>query len=148
MSSDPRTRAGPSARRSPGGRGIAALRVLIVDDDDDSAESLALLVRHLGSEARIAGDGPTALASVVRHRPHLVLLDLGLPGMGGYEVARRTRALSEGRDALLVAVTGWSQTDAGERGREAGFDHHLVKPLELDDLRRLLAAAAKACADD
>ena len=119
-----------------------SLRVLIVDDNADSADSLALWLRLKGHEARTAYDGPQALAAALEQRPDLVLLDIGMPGMSGYEVARRLRAHPDTRRTLLVAMTGWGQEDDRRRSREAGFDQHLVKPLEPRALEGLLARLA------
>lgn len=110
-------------------------RVLIVDDNPDSSETLAMLLELYGHEVRTAGDGPQALDAGAAFKPHAVLLDIGLPGMDGHEVARRMRETDWGRDALLVAVTGWAQD---ERGADANFDAHLVKPVEPDALQEVL----------
>lgn len=111
-------------------------RILIVDDNPDSAETLAMLLELFGHEVHTAGDGPQALAAGPAFRPQAVLLDIGLPGMDGYEVCRRMRATDWGRDLLLVAVTGWS--DDGGRTEAAGFDAHLVKPVEPQALQEVL----------
>ena len=101
-------------------------RILIVDDNRDAADSLALILRLKGSDVRVAYDGREALAVTPGFAPAVVLLDIGLPGMSGYEVAREMRQLPGGSDVLLVATTGWSQPSDRERSRAAGFDHHLV----------------------
>jgi CheY-like chemotaxis protein len=116
-------------------------RVLVVDDNRDAAESLALLLEVAGHQVRACHDGPAALERVEEFQPDVVLLDIGLPGMDGYEVARRLRALPGGRGVLLVALTGYGQDDDQRRAREAGFDHHLIKPADLEALAGLLAAA-------
>ena len=113
-------------------------RVLIVDDNVDSAETLGMLLDLYGHETRTAGDGPQALAAGEDFRPQAVLLDIGLPGMDGFEVCRRIRATDWGRDALLVAVTGWGEESTGRRARDAGFDAHLVKPVEPQALQDVL----------
>jgi two-component system, chemotaxis family, CheB/CheR fusion protein len=105
----------------------------------DAAGSLAVLLRLKGHEVRTAQDGPAALAAAQVEPPEMVVLDLGMPGMDGFEVARRLRALPGLRDALLVAVTGWAQEDDRRRCYEAGFDGHLPKPVEWDALRQFLA---------
>jgi CheY-like chemotaxis protein len=110
-------------------------RVLIVDDNPDSAETLAMLLELYGHEVHTASDGPQALEAGPVFKPHVVLLDIGLPGMDGYEVARRMREAEWARDALLVAVTGWAPE---ERGVEAKFDAHLIKPVEPDALQEVL----------
>jgi CheY-like chemotaxis protein len=116
-----------------------ALRVLVVDDNPDAAQSLALFLKAEGHEVRTATDGPSALAVAKQYRPELILLDIGLPGMDGYEVARRLRQQEEARNVKLVAVTGYGQEEDRRQAREAGFDAHLIKPTELTDLQRLLA---------
>ncbi|EDO29331.1 predicted protein, partial [Nematostella vectensis] len=104
-------------------------RILVVDDNIDAADTLAMLLRLLGAEVEIARDGPGALAMHAAFRPEVVLLDIGLPGMDGLEVARRIRA-EHGRDqVVLIALTGWGQEEDLRRSREAGMDHHLVKPV-------------------
>jgi CheY-like chemotaxis protein len=115
--------------------------VLVVEDNVDAALTLVDLLRLWGYEVEVVHDGPAAVEAAPRCRPQVVLLDIGLPGMDGYEVARRLRAAPETRGALLVAVTGYGQEGDRVRAREAGFDHHLVKPVDLDGLRRLIAAA-------
>jgi PAS domain S-box-containing protein len=122
------------------GRTAGRRRILLVDDLADVAEDMAALVREaFGHEARTAHDGPTALRVAAAFRPELVLLDIGLPGMSGYEVARRLRELPGLGDAVLAALTGWGQEDDRRRAQEAGFNHHLVKPVGLKELQRLLA---------
>jgi PAS domain S-box-containing protein len=122
----------------------ATRRVLVVDDNADAVASLALLLRLAGHEVRTAGDGPAALELAPRFRPEAVLLDIGLPGMDGYEVARRLRALPELKDVLLMALTGYGQEEDRRRAREAGFDHYLTKPVEPAALQRLLGGAPEA----
>jgi CheY-like chemotaxis protein len=116
-----------------------ALRVLVVDDYPDTTESLAMLLRLWGYEALLAFDGPGALSTALSERPDAVLLDLGMPGLDGYEVARRLRAHPETQKVLLVAVTAYGQEGDRLRSRQAGFDHLLLKPVEPDRLRLLLA---------
>jgi CheY-like chemotaxis protein len=113
-------------------------RILVVDDNPDQARSLHLLLELLGHEVRVAGDGPSALAAVEAEAPEVALIDIGLPGMSGYEVATRIRKDSAYDDVLLVAQTGWGQEHDRHRSVEAGFDHHLVKPLDLEALRKIL----------
>jgi len=119
---------------------IEELRVLIVDDNKDAAESLAMLLRTAGAEIHVAHDGPTALAEFERNEPHVVLLDIGMPDMDGCEVARRLREISRPDRVALVALTGWGQDEDRRRVREAGFDHHLVKPVDLASLQVLLSS--------
>jgi CheY-like chemotaxis protein len=112
--------------------------VLVVDDMDDVAESLAELLGIWGHKTRVAHDGRSALETVRVFHPDVVLLDIGMPGMDGYEVARRLR-VEHGQRTLLVALTGYGQTQDREAARAAGFDAHLVKPVDLDALNELLA---------
>jgi CheY-like chemotaxis protein len=116
-------------------------RILVVDDNRDAAEMMTLLLGTLGAEISVVHDGQAALGALKTYRPSVVLLDLGLPGMDGYEVARRMRAEPEGRAATLIALTGWGQEEDRRRSKEAGIDHHLVKPVDLTALHQLLAAS-------
>jgi CheY-like chemotaxis protein len=109
-------------------------RVLIVDDNEDGAESLAMMLEFAGHTTYKAYDGPEAIESARRLSPDAVLLDIGLPGMSGYEVCRRIRSEPWGKDLVLVALTGWGQQEDRELSREAGFDSHMVKPVDLDAL--------------
>jgi CheY-like chemotaxis protein len=117
------------------------LRVLVVDDNVDAADSLAMLVKLAGHEVQVAHDGPLALRVAETFRPQLVLLDLGLPAMDGYEVARQLRRRPETRETVLAAVTGWGQAEDLRRSKQAGFDRHFVKPVEPAVLIRLLSDA-------
>ena len=114
-------------------------KILVVDDNHDAASSLAMLLKVLGSEVMTAHDGPTALELFAQFHPSVVLLDLGMPGMSGIEVAHRLRELPEFDRVRLVALTGWGQDDDRRRTQEAGFDQHLVKPVNLNTLQVLLA---------
>jgi CheY-like chemotaxis protein len=116
----------------------ARRRVLVVDDNRDAATSLALLLELDGHLTHVAHDGPTALEDAARHRPDFVLLDIGLPGMSGYEVGRRIRSEPWGRHLTLIALTGWGQVEDRRRSQEAGFDAHLVKPVAHATLVSLL----------
>jgi CheY-like chemotaxis protein len=113
--------------------------VLIVDDNTDSAEALALLARSWGHEVAVAHDGPGALVLAERFAPESVLVDIGLPGMDGYELARRFREQPGYRDVVLVALTGYGVEEGRSAARAAGFDRHLVKPAEIEALEALLA---------
>ena len=115
-------------------------RILIVDDNEDGATSLSMLLNLGGHETFTANDGREALQAFEQIRPDLALLDIGLPGMSGFELARRIRDLPYGKDAVLVAVTGWGQEDDRNRSRDAGFDAHLVKPVNHQELTKLLAS--------
>ncbi len=121
--------AGSQPAREERGDPARQHRVLIVDDNADAAETLCLLMKSLGTEeVRTASNGPDALEAAAKLRPDLVLLDLGMPGMDGYELARRMRAEPWGKDALLVALTGWGQDQYRRRSQEAGFDRHMSSP--------------------
>lgn len=115
-------------------------RILVVDDNRDSATSLAMLLELQGNEVTVAYDGEEALEAAAACRPEMVLLDVGLPGMNGYEVAQRMREIPGARGAVLVAQTGWGQEGDKRRAREAGFDHHLVKPVDPASLEVILAS--------
>lgn len=117
------------------------LRVLVVDDNRDVAEGCALLLELQGHDVRIAHSGDEALAHLQRFEPELALIDIGMPGMHGYELARRIRATSNGDRILLVAVTGWGQEDDRLKATAAGFDEHRAKPVGLDTLSQLIRAA-------
>lgn len=128
----------PSLPHSPG-PADGGVRVLVVEDNVDAAETLADLLRLWGYQVEVVHDGQAAVEVAPGFRPDAVLLDIGLPRMNGYEVARWLRRRSDLGGVLLIAVTGYGQESDRARGREAGFDHHLVKPVDLDLLRRLLA---------
>jgi CheY-like chemotaxis protein len=113
--------------------------VLVVDDNVDAADSLAVLLRLQGHEVRVAHSGPAALAMVGDFQPDLVFLDIGMPGMDGYEVARRMRQVPGLEKVPLVALTGWGQHEDRRRSAQAGFNEHLVKPVEANVLEKLLA---------
>jgi two-component system OmpR family response regulator len=115
------------------------LRVLVVEDHADTADSLALLLTLFGHEVRVARDGPTALEMARAFPPDVVLLDIGLPGIDGWQVAERLRQQSGQKRPLLIAVTGYGQDADHRRSQEAGIDLHLLKPVDPDQLRRLLA---------
>jgi CheY-like chemotaxis protein len=112
--------------------------ILVVDDNADAADSLAMLLRLKGHQATVANDGPTALRLVGEQHPQIIILDLGMPIMDGYEVARRLLAEHRLNETLLVALTGWGQSEDRRRCLEAGFDLHLVKPVEPGALEQLL----------
>ncbi len=117
---------------------LMQMRVLVVDDNPDAGDSLAMILEVLGAEVRVARSGAEAIDMFGVYRPSVVLLDIGMPGMNGYEVARALRTRFPEHAATLVALTGWGQEDDRRRAREAGFDHHLVKPADLDVLQHLL----------
>jgi signal transduction histidine kinase/ActR/RegA family two-component response regulator len=123
-------------------------RILVVDDNRDSADTLALVLRRRGHDVRTAYDGVAAAKTVDEHGADVVLLDIGLPGTDGYEVARQVRDAPGGKQVLLIAVTGWGQREDLERSRAAGFDAHLVKPVDLHALHRLMAQGSRAAITD
>ena len=120
---------------SPTARGQ---RILVVDDNVDAARTLELLLKSLGHQPRAAYSGMEALRIAEDFGPHIVLLDIGMPGLDGYEVARRLRAMAKGNSLRIIAITGWGQETDREKSREAGFDLHLVKPVDPNDLVRVL----------
>jgi CheY-like chemotaxis protein len=113
-------------------------RVLIVDDNLDSADSLAMLLKITGNKTFLAHDGVEALEAVEKYRPEVILLDIGLPKLDGHEVCRRVRELPWGKDIVIIALTGWGQEDDRRKSEEAGFNGHLVKPVDYDRLLELL----------
>lgn len=114
-------------------------RILVVDDNLDSAESMAMLLQAMGHEVHTAHDGAAALEKAELHKPEIVLLDIGLPGMSGYTVGARMREVAGLRTVRLIAMTGYGHEDDRKRSRDAGFDHHLVKPVDLAALTALLS---------
>jgi CheY-like chemotaxis protein len=122
---------------------VRASKVLVVDDYRDAADLLAEALRARGHDTRTAFDGQAAVVAATEFRPDIVFLDIGLPIMDGYEVVQELRKLPGGTDMYLVAVTGYSEESDQRRSREAGFDTHLVKPIDIRSLDPLLSAAAK-----
>jgi CheY-like chemotaxis protein len=120
-----------------------SVRILIVDDSVDGAETLAELLQLWGYEARAVFDGEAGIMEAARFRPDVALLDIGLPGMDGYELARRLGGDREAGGPLLVALTGFGQEEDRRRSHEAGFALHLTKPVDLNELQRLLAACPR-----
>jgi CheY-like chemotaxis protein len=114
-------------------------RVLIADDNKDAADGLSLILRNMGHEVRTARDGLEALSAVAEFQPDVVLLDIGMPLLSGYEVARRIREQPGGAQLTLIALTGSSQDEDRHRAAAAGFDHHLAKPTDMAALAELLA---------
>jgi len=141
----------PALQRQPAQERRAAIqaetvnhcRILVVDDNQDSVDSLAMLLGVLGHEVKTAGDGETALAVADEFRPDVAILDIGLPKVSGYDLAKQIREQPWGKDVVLVALTGWGQEQHRKRSAEAGFNHHLTKPVEFDVLQQILAAADK-----
>lgn len=124
--------------RQDTGDSTAKRRLLVVDDNRDAAETMSMLLQMWGHEVVFAYDGPSALEAAEQWQPEAVFLDIGLPGMDGYEVAERLRELPQAKDAVLIAITGYGQDDDRVRSRRAGIDHHLVKPVAPDALRNLI----------
>ena len=131
----------PAATGAEAPRSLARQRLLVVDDNRDAANSLAMVLETLGAQVEVAHDGAAALDAFERFAPQFVLLDLGMPGMNGLEVARRLRERANGHAVTLVALTGWGQVDDRQRTSAAGFDHHLVKPVDMGALQALLGYA-------
>jgi CheY-like chemotaxis protein len=131
-------------RTEPPGDSLPAAtrRVLVVDDCPDACRALELLLQMKGYDLAVARDGRTALEAAARHHPHIVLLDLTLPDMSGHEVARRLRQDEGTRQAMLIAVSGHGAPEDFQRSREAGFDHHVVKPAKIDELEQLFVTDA------
>jgi CheY-like chemotaxis protein len=121
----------------------SSLRVLVVDDNVDAAQSLGLLLEESGHDVQTAYDGPTALKIALDYRPNVVLLDIGLPGIDGFEVAKRLRQQPDLRSVVLVAMTGYGQITDKQRSQEAGFDHHLVKPANFGKVLQILATVSE-----
>jgi CheY-like chemotaxis protein/two-component sensor histidine kinase len=115
-------------------------RIMIVDDNRDSADSLAMLLEITGNKTYLAHDGIEAVQAIERYRPEVVLLDIGLPKLNGHEVCRRIREQPWGKDMVVIALTGWGQEDDRRRSEEAGFNGHLVKPVDYDELLKLLTS--------
>jgi CheY-like chemotaxis protein len=125
--------------------GVQAVRrrVLLVDDNRDVVRAFARLVRALGYDVEVTFSGDEALAAAERFRPDIVLMDLGLPGLDGYQTAAALRSTPWGRAAKLIAVSGWARDADRRRAREAGFDRHYTKPIEPDVLEALLSEAER-----
>ena len=117
--------------------------ILIVDDNRDSADSLAMLLEITGNKTYMAHDGEEAIEAIEKHRPEVVLLDIGLPKLDGHEVCRRVRQQPWGKDIVMIALTGWGQEDDRRKSEEAGFNGHIVKPVDYDKLLDLLSVLTK-----
>jgi two-component system CheB/CheR fusion protein len=129
----------PSMSASDDSSPTTGKRILVVDDNRDSADSMALLLKLSGNETHTAADGLEAIEAAQSLRPDVILLDIGLPSLNGYEVCRRIRAQDWGKRMVMVALTGWGQDDDRKKSSEAGFNAHVVKPVEFDDLVKLLS---------
>lgn len=114
-------------------------RILVVDDNHDAAESLQVLLSLMGNEVAVAYNGKEAVEVAEASRPDVVFLDIGLPGMNGYDTARTIRRSEWGRNITLIALTGWGQQDDQELAREAGFDRHFLKPVAFEHLTDVLS---------
>jgi CheY-like chemotaxis protein/anti-sigma regulatory factor (Ser/Thr protein kinase) len=130
-------RPAPASRAEPSSTRLAC-RVLVVDDNPDAAQATAVLLELAGHEVKAVADGHDALASAPVFAPHVVLLDIGLPGVDGYTVARQLRGIDELHSSCLIALTGYGQPADRDRAVEAGFDHHLTKPADPDELLRVI----------
>jgi CheY-like chemotaxis protein len=131
----------PGAARDGEVAAVAPLKILVVDDNKDGATSLALLLKLTGHTSRAAHSGPDGLRVAGEFRPDVIFLDIGLPGMSGYEVARKLRQDAALKGTTIVALTGWGSEEDRRKSREAGCDEHLTKPVDADAVRRVLAAA-------
>lgn len=145
----PASDAEPAASGAPGGAsgevaGGASARVLIVDDNADAAETLGVLLQSLGHQTRVVLSSPEALAAALDFRPDVALLDLGMPELNGFDLARALRREPALSGLVLVALSGWGTEDDRSRSREVGMDHHLTKPVMLEDVQRILGAPATA----
>jgi len=123
------------------------MRILVADDNVDAAATLATLLEMMGHEVRHVHDGDAAITETASFDPRLVLLDIGMPTINGYEVCRRLRAQENGRGRTIVAVTGWGQPQDVQRSRDAGFDQHLVKPIDVDKLTEVIEGVMRTPAD-
>jgi CheY-like chemotaxis protein len=122
-------------------------RILVVDDNRDSTESMRLFLGMLGNDVAVTYDGLEAVESVASFRPDVVLLDIGLPKLNGYEAARQIRQQPWGKDVYLIALTGWGQEDDRRSCKEAGFDHHMLKPIDLQVFQELLTTLTRDDSD-
>ena len=115
-----------------------AYRILVADDNVDAADSLGMLLRLMGNEVRTVNDGLGAVAEAEAFLPHMVFLDIGMPGLNGHDAARRIREQEWGRGMVLAALTGWGEEDDKRRATEAGFNRHFTKPVNHDDIERFV----------
>ncbi|WP_420472687.1 response regulator [Noviherbaspirillum sp. ST9] len=122
---------------APANKARTGKRILVVDDNVDAAESAGEILRLLGNEVSVVHDGLAAVSAVDTWRPEVMLLDIGLPGIDGYEVAKRVRQSDHGKGLMLIALTGWGQDQDKQRTSDSGFDQHWVKPVGIDKLREI-----------
>lgn len=137
MISSQRSGAGSKVRAMEAAVSPSERRVLVVDDNEDAADSLATLLGVMQYQVRVAYDGPEAITAADEFAPAVALLDIGLPKLSGYDIARHIRS-TRGEDVLLVAITGWGQEEDKRKAREAGFDHHFTKPADFEVLLQLI----------
>jgi CheY-like chemotaxis protein len=130
----------PTAESEQPSGAPAERRIVVADDNEDSAFTMAMMLKIMGHDVRTAHDGFEAIKVAEAFRPELILLDIGMPILNGYDACRRIREQSWGKGVVMVALTGWGQDEDKRQSREAGFDHHLVKPIEPEALEKLLAA--------
>jgi CheY-like chemotaxis protein len=123
---------------------VVKRRVLVADDNEDSAETLALLLQALGNEVRAVHDGQRAVEEAESFRPDVALLDIGMPGLDGYAAARLIRAQPWGQAVVLIALTGWGLDEDVQKAREAGFDRHLLKPVDIGPLQEAMASVVRS----
>jgi CheY-like chemotaxis protein len=123
-------------------------KILVADDDQDSAESLALLFQLMGHDVRAAQSGLAAIDVAAEFRPDLIVLDIGMPGLDGYEVCRRIRQHDWAQTIVIAALTGWSRDEDRDRSEQAGFNHFLVKPVDPKALEDLIAGVTRAARPD
>ena len=136
----PQMRSPEHTRDAVAAMGGIGCRILVVDDDPDGADSLAALLTLIGHDTVVANDGLAALVLADTFRPDVVVLDLGMPGIDGFEVAERLRRTPMGPGLLLIAATGWGHPEDRRRSLAAGFDHHLAKPVDLHQLAEIIAS--------
>jgi CheY-like chemotaxis protein len=129
--------------RSNSASSVLGLNVLVVEDNQDSAEMLRALLEHGGARVHVASDGETAVVLAEKLHPDVILLDIGLPQMSGYDVAREIRRTPRGAHAFIVALTGWGNAEDRTRSKDAGFDHHLVKPVKPEVLLALIGELSR-----
>jgi two-component system CheB/CheR fusion protein len=138
----PASRTDADRRTQAGASSLSSRSILVVDDNRDAADSLGMLLELSGHEVHTAYDGPSGLEAMRAHRPAVALLDIGMPGMDGYAVASEARRDPELGCVKLVALTGWGTQEDRRRSKDAGFDHHLVKPVDTSALESLISELA------
>jgi CheY-like chemotaxis protein len=125
-----------------GNQNKLSTRVLVVDDNKNHVESIAMLLKILGCEVRTARGGPSALKALTEFSPEFALIDIGLPGIDGFELARRIRKMTAFKNIILIAQTGWGSDEDRKESRQAGFNYHLIKPLDFQVLEMILTGGA------